>query len=97
MELYFCWDDGNPRFYDPVTGEYLGNMREVWEARQDAETRADAAEIRADAAETQRDDALSESEQLRAEVAAAAGGARPPAILKPGRTVCPICVPSAAF
>ncbi len=82
LELYFCWDDGNPRFYDPVSGEYLENMREIWEARQDAETRiageqsarqdaetrAAAAENRADAAETQRDDVLSENEQLRAEV-----------------------------
>ena len=68
LELYFCWDDGNPRFYDPATGEYLENMREIWEARQDAETRIAAAEVRADAAETQRDDARSENEQLRAEV-----------------------------
>ena len=62
LDLYFCWDDGNPRFYDPATGEYLENMREVWDARQAAETRADAAE-------TQRDDVLSENERLRAEIA----------------------------
>ena len=75
LELYFCWDDGNPRFYDPATGEYLENMREVWEARQEAETRAADAETRvADAetraadAETQRDDVLSENERLRAEI-----------------------------
>ena len=75
LELYFCWYDGNPRFYDPATGEYLENMREVWEARQNAETRATDAETRAIDAEThaarveaQRNDALSENEQLRAEV-----------------------------
>ena len=28
MELYLCWDEGWPRFYDPTTGTYLENWRQ---------------------------------------------------------------------
>ena len=29
MGLYLCWDDGWPRFYDPVAGVYLENWRQM--------------------------------------------------------------------
>ena len=29
MELYLCWDEGWPRFYDPATGTYLENWRQM--------------------------------------------------------------------
>lgn len=28
LELYLCWDEGWPRFYDPATGAYLENWRQ---------------------------------------------------------------------
>ncbi len=28
MQLYLCWDEGWPRFYDPDTGTYLENWRQ---------------------------------------------------------------------
>ncbi len=28
MELYLCWDEGWPRFYDPAIGAYLENWRQ---------------------------------------------------------------------
>ena len=28
MQLYLCWDEGWPRFYDPATGTYLENWRQ---------------------------------------------------------------------
>ena len=82
LELYFCWDDGEPRFFDPATGQYLESMREVWEAhqaagsriaseqsaRQDAESRATAAESRADATLSENEELRSEIERLRAEL-----------------------------
>jgi len=39
LRLYLCWDDGWPRFYDPATGRYLENwrqMRAAMEAEQAA-------------------------------------------------------------
>ena len=38
MELYLCWDEGWPRFYDPTTGTYLENWRQE-RAAHEAETR----------------------------------------------------------
>ena len=29
LELSLCWDEGWPRFYDPSTGSYLENWRQV--------------------------------------------------------------------
>ena len=28
MELYLCWDEGWPRFYDPAIGKYMENWRQ---------------------------------------------------------------------
>ncbi len=39
LELSLCWDEGWPRFYDPVTGTYLANWRQVQEALLAAEER----------------------------------------------------------
>ncbi len=51
LELSLCWDEGWPRFYDPSTGSYLENWRQVSAdreaeraARRSAETRRDVAE-----------------------------------------------------
>ena len=44
LELSPAWDAGWPRLYDPATGTYLEGWREVWQARQDAEARAETAE-----------------------------------------------------
>lgn len=58
MELYLCWDEGWPRFYDPATGTYLENWRqeraryEAWQATYEARQ----AEL------------LAENERLRARV-----------------------------
>ena len=51
LGLELWWDDGELRFRDPVSGEFLLNARELDLARLAAEERADAAEERADAAE----------------------------------------------
>ena len=42
LQLSLCWDEGWPRFYDPATGSYLRNVREVEEARLAAEAELDA-------------------------------------------------------
>ena len=34
MGLYLAWEDGWPRFYDPVPGEYLENWRQERAAMQ---------------------------------------------------------------
>ncbi len=39
LELSLCWDEGWPRFYDPVTGTYLANWRQEREALLAAEER----------------------------------------------------------
>ena len=43
MGLYLCWDDGWPRFYDPATGMYLENWRQM-RATMEAERTALEAE-----------------------------------------------------
>lgn len=58
MELYLCWDEGWPRFYDPATGTYLENWRQ--------ERAAHEAELAAHEAE--RAVLLAENERLRARV-----------------------------
>ena len=58
MELYLCWDEGWPRFYDPATGTYLENWRQ--------ERAAHEAELAAHEAE--RAVLLAENERLQARV-----------------------------
>ena len=47
LELEIWWYDGRLRFRDPVTGEFLPNPRESYEATLAAERRAQSAERRA--------------------------------------------------
>ena len=42
MELYLCWDEGWPRFYDPATGTYLENWRQERAALYATRERLDA-------------------------------------------------------
>ena len=58
LELYLCWDEGWPRFYDPATGTYLENWRQ--------ERAAHEAELAAHEAE--RAVLLAENERLQARV-----------------------------
>ena len=45
LELSLSWDEGWPRFYDPATGTYLANSRQVQEALLAAEAERDAAQL----------------------------------------------------
>ena len=68
LGLHVCWDDGDLRFYAPLTGTYLRTLAEERAERQAEAARADAeaearrrAEARADAAEAR----LAEIERQR--------------------------------
>jgi Uma2 family endonuclease len=39
LDLYLCWDDGNLRFYDPKTDEFLMNREELQSALTEAQER----------------------------------------------------------
>ena len=54
LQLYLCWDEGWPRFYDPATGTFLDD----WESDRAARF----------AAEAQRDAASAENRRLREEL-----------------------------
>ena len=49
LGLYVCWEDGDLRFYDPVSGEYLRDHYEEVERAESEAERADRAEARAEA------------------------------------------------
>ena len=49
LGLDLCWDDGELRFRDPSTGEFLPTPEERREAQEVAEARAEAAETHAEA------------------------------------------------
>lgn len=53
LGLDLCWDDGELRFRDPLTGEFLPTPEELQSERDAAEARADIAEARAAAAEAE--------------------------------------------
>ena len=65
LELYFCWDDSWPRFYDPSTGTYLENWRQTSAARAEAEARAAEATARAEAESAARSRAEAELRRLQ--------------------------------
>ena len=72
LGLELWWDDGELRFRDPVSGEFLLNARELEQARLEAEEDAElqrnarlAAEVRMDAAE--EDAELQRNARLAAE------------------------------
>ena len=72
MELYLCWDEGWPRFYNPATGAYLENWRQE-RAAHEAELAAHEAEravyeARQAAYEARKAELLAENERLRARV-----------------------------
>ena len=46
LQLSLSWDDGWPRFYDPATGSYLPNWRQMHDTLLAAEAERDAAEAR---------------------------------------------------
>ena len=58
MELYLCWDEGWPRFFDPATGTYLENWRQERAAH----------EVERAAYEARQAELLAENERLRARV-----------------------------
>ena len=51
LRIELHWEDGNLRWWEPVSGQYLETHFEVIAARSEAEARANAAEARAAAAE----------------------------------------------
>ncbi len=53
LGLDLCWDDGELRFRNPTTGEFLPTPEELQVERDAAESRADTAEARAAAAEAE--------------------------------------------
>ena len=62
LELFIGWDDGCPRFYDPIENEFLPDVVEV--SRQ-----ADLAKIQRDIAAMERDAANGESGETATELA----------------------------
>jgi hypothetical protein len=42
LQLYLCWDEGWPRFYDPATGTFLDDWESDRAARFTAEAQRDA-------------------------------------------------------
>ena len=65
MELYLCWDEGWPRFYDPATGTYLENWRQERAAR---EAKREALEVERDAREAERVALQARIRQLEAQL-----------------------------
>ena len=65
LGLDLCWDSGELRFRDPLTGEFLPTPEELGEARTDAEARAESAEARADTERAARQAAEAEVATLR--------------------------------
>ena len=69
LGLDLCWDDGELRFRNPLTGEFLPTPEELGEARTEAEARANIAESRAVAAEVSADTERSARQAAEAEAA----------------------------
>ena len=67
LGLELWWDDGELRFRDPVSGEFLLNARELEQARLESEVRADVAE---EDAELQRNARLAAEESAEYQRAA---------------------------
>ena len=69
MELFLCWDEGWPRFYDPDAGAYLENWRQeraVLQSKREALAAERAAHEAEQAAhEAERAVLMAENEQLR--------------------------------
>ena len=78
LDLYLCWDDGWPRFYDPAARRYIENWRQMqaameaeraaYEAQRTAmEAERDAHEAQLAAMEAERDDQQARQAELMAE------------------------------
>ena len=65
LGLDLCWDDGELRFRDPTTGEFLPTPAEIRAERDAAEDRANAEEARADTERARRLAAEAEAVRLR--------------------------------
>ncbi len=74
LGLDLVWEDGELRFYNPATGEWLNSYAEEQAARIAAENRAGAADNRADAAENRANaaDNRADAAENRANAAQAA-------------------------
>ncbi len=70
LGLDLCWDDGELRFRDPATGEFLPTPEELQVERDAAEAERDAAEVERDAAEARADTAEARAAAAEAESAA---------------------------
>ena len=68
LGLDICWDDGDLRLRDPLTGEYLPNAAESQLRIDEAEARADHAEARALQGQIERDAASDELARLKSEI-----------------------------
>ena len=68
LDLEICWDNGEVRFRDHYTKEFLPSPIEERRMRHDAEARADNAESRADAERRARLAAEERIHQLEAEI-----------------------------
>ncbi len=66
LELH--WDTGQLRFYDPVVGDYLPDLRQAEAQREAAEAQRDAEAAARVAAEAQRDAAETLVQRLRAQL-----------------------------
>ena len=69
MELFLCWDEGWPRFYDQATGTYLENWRQerasLVAKRETLATERAAHEAEQAAHEAERAVLMAENQQLR--------------------------------
>ena len=69
LGLDLCWDDGQLRFRDPTTGEFLPTIEEVDGARSTAEFERNVAEFERISAEAERDAAEARANSAEAEAA----------------------------
>ncbi len=65
LDLDICWDDGELRFRNPDSGEFLPTPVDLDDAREAAEARTEVAEARVDAERTGRLAAEYEAARLR--------------------------------
>lgn len=67
LNLDLCWENGELRWWDPVTQDYLPTFAEVRDKGAAAEARADTAEARADTEQQARLEAEARAESERQE------------------------------
>ncbi len=67
LGLYVCWEYGELRWFNPMTGSYLRTHADEVEARIEAETERDREAIERVRAEVERDQAQAERDRIQAE------------------------------